>query len=81
MSESRTWALSHHQHSQLKNTTEKQGGVFCVGTGVRQEGEHILKLGMLPVSWANLPLPSSGHGEAAYAWSVQAVLLYTSSQY
>lgn len=58
-----------------------------MGTGVRhriaskQEAEHILKLGMLPLSWANLLLPSSGHKEAAYARAAQAVLLCTSSQY
>lgn len=46
----------------------------------KQEAEHILKLEMLPVSWAHLLLPSSGHEEAAYAWAAQAVLLCTSSQ-
>lgn len=65
LSGSRTRALSHHQHSQLENTTACKvgGGGFCVGTGgvrhmiaSKQEAEHILKLGMLPVSWANLLL-------------------------
>lgn len=84
------WVKAEHGHwaitstASLKTPLHARRGFLCGhrrSETSKQEAEHILKLGMLPVSWANLLLPRSGHGEAAYAWSAHAVLLSASSQY